>query len=142
MELYETIVLWYLTKDAHTFVSPQYSIRGDHGREWSCPDFVSLNFCTKTVSIVEVSTAYDPAALIRKVQNRDNQWIARLKDQLMRNRVVDETWKDYRVHVFVRRGAAEQLQAAIAGAQDVQITMLDDLPPPWEWSRTYDCPPA
>ncbi len=44
MDLYEHLVLQYLTKDAHKFVSPQYSISGPTGGEWSCPDFVALDF--------------------------------------------------------------------------------------------------
>ena len=112
MDLYEHLVLQYLTKDAHVFVSPQYSIRGDTGGEWSCPDFVALNFRDKIVSVVEVSSASDPQSLRARVASRDVQWINRLREQLERNRVVDATWKYY-VAVFIRRDAERKFRAAI-----------------------------
>jgi hypothetical protein len=126
-----------LTKDACVFVSPQYSIRGDHGREWSCPDFVALNFRDKRVSVIEVSTAWDPESLLKKVLNRDAQWIQRLKEQLERNHVVDDEWKDYRVEVFIRKDAMAKFQAAIGENTNVKITALEDLRPPWDWHRSY-----
>ncbi len=100
VELYEHIVLAYLTKDAFVFVSPQYSIRGDKG-EWSCPDLVALNFRDRRVAVVEVSTAWNPKSLREKVQNRDAQWITRLRDQLRALNVIDAAWT-FEVQLFVR----------------------------------------
>lgn len=136
LDLYEHLVLQYLTKDAHVFVSPQYSIRGDTGGEWSCPDFVALNFRDKIVSVVEVSSASDPQSLRARVASRDVQWINRLREQLERNRVVDATWKYY-VGVFIRRDAELKFRAAIGTADNVVIHILEDLGAPWTWTRSY-----
>ena len=136
MDLYEHLVLQYLTKDAHVFVSPQYPIRDDTGGEWSCPDFVALNFRDKIVSVVEVSSASDPQSLRARVASRDVQWINRLREQLERNRVVDASWKYY-VRVFIRRDAERKFRAAIGGGNDVVIHILEDLGAPWTWRRSY-----
>jgi hypothetical protein len=137
MDLYEHLILQYLTKDAHVFVSPQYSIRGDTGGEWSCPDFVALNFRDKVVSIVEVSSASNPQSLRARVASRDVQWINRLREQLERNRVVDASWNKYHVEVFIRRDAELKFRAAIGGGNDVVIHILEDLGAPWTWRRSY-----
>jgi len=137
MDLYEHLVLRYLTKDAHVFVVPQYSIRGDTGSEWSCPDFVALNFRDKAVSVVEVSSASDPHSLRGRVARRDVQWVERLREQLKRNRVVDDSWKQYRVEVFIRREAEQKFRSTIRSANDVVIHILEDLGAPWTWTRSY-----
>jgi hypothetical protein len=132
MDLYEDLVLQYLTKDAHIFVNPQYSIKGDKNAEWSCPDFIALNFREKVVSIVEVSSAYNPKGLMDKVRDRDKQWIVRLKDQLQRNRVIDESWKEPKVEVFIRKDARNQFQELANAAPD-----LEELQNLWNWTRSY-----
>lgn len=137
MDLYEHLVLQYLTRDAHVFVSPQYSIRGDTGSEWSCPDFVALNFRDRVVSVVEVSSASDPQSLRERVARRDVQWVERLREQLERNRVVDASWNQYRVEVFIRREAERKFRSAIGSANDVVIHILEDLGAPWTWTRSY-----
>jgi hypothetical protein len=137
MDLYEHLVLQYLTKDAHVFVGPQYSIRGDTGGEWSCPDFVALNFRDKIVLVVEVSSASDPQSLRARVASRDIQWINRLREQLERNRVVDASWNKYHVEVFIRRDAERKFREAIGAANNVVIHILEDLGAPWTWRRSY-----
>ena len=135
MDLCEHLVMQFLTKDAHRFLSPQYSIRGDTGGEWSCPDFVALDFHEKVVSIVEVSSAHKPRSLVSRVQKRDKQWIALLKDQLTANRVVDETWS-YRVEVFIREDAEASFRKAIGDPPDVHVHVLEKLGTPWQWERS------
>jgi hypothetical protein len=61
------LVLRYLVRDPYVFVSSQYSIKDGAGREWSCPDFVALDFRRRLVSIVEVNTAYTRDRLWKKV---------------------------------------------------------------------------
>lgn len=40
MDVFETLVMQYIARQSHVFISPQYSIDD----EWSCPDFVALDF--------------------------------------------------------------------------------------------------
>lgn len=120
MELYENLVMWYLTRNKYIFISPQYSILGDTGKEWSCPDFVALNFKDKEVSIVEVSTAFYPDSLAKKVKDRNSQWIEKLKAQLKGYRVIDDNWK-FKVEVFIRKDAKDKFINAIGNAPDVSI---------------------
>ncbi|MBI4610977.1 MAG: hypothetical protein HY726_18450 [Candidatus Rokubacteria bacterium] len=137
MDIYEELVLQYLTKDGHVFVSPQYSIRGDTGTEWSCPDYVALNFRARSVSVVEVSSARKPSTLQERVRTRDHQWLDRLRGQLTANGVVDESWKEYFVDVFVRRDAEPTFRQEFGLDPTVRIHVLEELGPPWTWTRSY-----
>ena len=137
MDIYEELVLQYLTKDAHIFVNPQYSIRGDTGLEWSCPDYVALDFRNRSVWVVEVSSAQRPTTLHERVRRRDHQWIANLRAQLTANRVVDDSWKHYVVDVFLRRDAVAPFQREFRHDPAVRIHVLEDLRPPWEWTRSH-----
>lgn len=137
MELYEHIVLAYLTKDPYVFVSPQYSIKADQG-EWSCPDFVALNFRDRRVSVIEVSTASNPKALREKVRNRDKHWLTRLKEQLHGLAVIDDSWQ-FDVQLFIRKAAVksfEQQMTSLGADTKVNIKSLEDLGAPWEWARS------
>jgi GAF domain-containing protein len=49
MDLYEQAVMWYVVSSGQRFICPQFSIPSDTGGEWSCPDFVALDFQAKTV---------------------------------------------------------------------------------------------
>ena len=136
MDIYEELVLQYLTKDAHVFVNPQYSIRGDTGVEWSCPDYVALDFRNRSVSVVEVSSAQKPTTLQERVRKRDHQWIEKLRAQLTANKVVDESWKRYLVDVFLRRDAMPAFQREFGGDPAIRIHVLEDLGFPWTWKRS------
>lgn len=136
MELYEYIVMAYLTKDPFVFVSPQYSIREGRG-EWSCPDLVALNFRERRVSVVEVSTAPNPKALREKVLDCDKQWITRLRDQLRDFKVIDDSWQ-FDVQLFIRKEAVQSFDhvRGIGASVEIKITALEDLGLPWEWARS------
>ena len=57
----ETLIGTYLTRGGRVFIVPQYSIppSPDSKGEWSCPDFVALDFERepREVVVVEVTTA-------------------------------------------------------------------------------------
>ena len=76
--LAEQLIATYMTRGGKVFIAPHYSVPGDEEHsEWSCPDFVALSFekaGEPEVIIVEVTTAADPANLIRKLKQRENQW--------------------------------------------------------------------
>lgn len=73
MDLFEELVMFKLTRNSPVFVSPQYSVMEESGKEWNCPDFVMLNFRDGTISIVEVNIAADPKDLEQKVADRQKQ---------------------------------------------------------------------
>ncbi len=136
LEIYEHTVLAYLTKDPFVFVSPHYSICGDQG-EWACPDLVALNFRERRVSVVEVSTAWNPRSLREKVRDCNKQWITRLRDQLRDLDVVVDSWQ-FDVQLFVRRAAVQAFEQRVAGigaGVEIRVKALEDLGAPWEWAR-------
>jgi len=134
MELYEQLVTWYLTKDRHVFVSPQYSIRGEKG-EWACPDVVALDFRRRTVIVAEVSTGWRTKALLEKVKNREAQWIEKLRTQLLSLNVIDDAWT-FEVWVFVREHAVKQFEeVGVIGGTPVRVHPLEKLGNPWDWPR-------
>lgn len=128
MDVFETLVMQYFTRRPYVFISPQYSIDD----EWSCPDFVALDFKTKVFSVVEVSSAYRPAMLIAEVREREKQWLERLRAQLERNGVLDGSWRA-RVEVFVRRDAKPEFERKIGVHEDVVVHSLEDIGYPWAW---------
>jgi hypothetical protein len=65
--VYEELVAEFFTRDPYVFINEQYSIKDSAGREWSCPDFVALNFRDRIVSVVEVNTAYKAEGLLEMV---------------------------------------------------------------------------
>jgi hypothetical protein len=100
------------------FVSPQYSVMDETGKEWTCPDFVMLNFRDRTISIFEVDTVAHPKNLERKAADRHKQWLTKLRSQLKRNAVVDASWA-IRVDVFVRHQAVPKFKEEFSQENDV-----------------------
>jgi len=137
MDLCEQLVLEYLTKDAYVFVSPQYSLRDESNHEWSCPDYVALDFKQRAVTVVEVSSAQGPRPLRERVRRRDHHWLEKLRGQLKANHVVDDTWNKYFVDVYVRKNAAERFNKEFGGDPQVRVCVLEDLKLPWEWVRSF-----
>jgi len=132
MDLFEELVMFKLTRNPHVFVSPQYSVMDESGKEWSCPDFVLLNFRSRTVSVVEVNTAADPKGLEQKVADRQKQWFTKLRSQLERNAVVDASWA-LRIDVFIRHQAVPKFKETFGQENDVSIHNLDEIGFPWHW---------
>lgn len=136
MELFEEFVLAYLTKDKHVFVNPQYSILDEStDGEWSCPDFLVLNFKEKRVSVVEVSTGYKLEGLAKKVNDRELHWFDKLKKQLTRNEVIgnDSGW-DFVVQVFLRKERVDFFKRKIHSNDKVEVISLEELGFPWSRS--------
>ena len=80
MDMYEELAMMHLTRNgkANVFVCPQYDIDG----RWASPDFVALDFESKTVWVVEVSGAASLAKLLKKVRDRERQWFEKLRQAL------------------------------------------------------------
>lgn len=132
MEIYEELVMNYLTKDEEVFINPQYSIKDNSGTQWSCPDFVALDFREREVQIVEVTTSYNITRLAQKINDRNNQWIRRLKQQLRNDNIIDETWK-FVVKAFVRKDVIENIKKKVVDQQDVVFKELEDIFCSWDW---------
>ena len=134
MDIYEELVMQYIVgQGPHIFVSPQYSIKADKG-EWSCPDFVALDFRRKVVSVVEVSSGSDISGLISKTKDRENQWFTRLRNQLVANSAVNDAWR-FRIEAFVRSDAFDAFSRAFSGSDDVFVHKLEDIAFRWNWKN-------
>jgi hypothetical protein len=68
---FEAVLMHYLAAKG-LFLSPQLSIRDGAG-EWSCPDFVALDFLNREIQVVEITTAYDVKGLMEKLENGASQ---------------------------------------------------------------------
>lgn len=99
---FEAVVMQYLAAKG-LFLSPQFSIR-DGGREWSCPDFVALDFRQLEIQVIEVSAAYAIHRLVEKLRNCEEQWFKRLRPQLVALGVTDESWECVAYAYVVRIG--------------------------------------
>ena len=129
MDFSEELVMLHLTRSGKVFVCPQYSISAG----WSCPDFVALDFNNKTVSVVEVSAAAGADGLLKKVLDRENQWIAKLREQLRQAHLVDHSWTTFQVVLYIRRSAAKEFQKRFSGARDMISHPLEEMGFPWDW---------
>jgi len=122
----EPLVSHYLTASQGLFVSPRFVIRGPDGGEWSCPDFVALDFQKHQVQIVEATARANVSGLIEKVRNREQQWVQYLKPDLIRRRAIDETWR-FVVRVFVRNDNVAVFKRKLGEASDVTIQAIEDI---------------
>lgn len=132
MDLFEQLVLGYLAKDPYVFVSPQYSIKADNGSEWSCPDLVALDFKRPAVYVVEVSSAANVKRLAEKVADLENQWVQKLKAQLLNHKVIDDTWP-IEIRIFIRKNCKEQFFKIVGDHSNVRVEFLEDISIPWLW---------
>ena len=128
---FEALVMQYLASQG-LFLSPQFSVTGTDGKEWSCPDFVALDFAKRQVQIVEVTTAWDVSNLVKKVGNRDTQWFSLIRAQLLRRKIIDESWSLV-VRVFVRKDRSSELTRHFGDARDVSVECLEDIAFSWKW---------
>ena len=132
MDIFEQMAMGYLTKNGRVFVSPQYSI----DRDWSCPDFVALDFERKRVWVVEVSAAWDVKGLASKVNDCERQWMSRLRDQLRQKGIlgVDDGWSEG-IMVFIRESRIEDFNKRLTRRDGivVEIVPLEKAGVPWEW---------
>jgi hypothetical protein len=89
--LAEELIAIFLTRGGNVFIAPQYSIPlpGSKG-EWSCPDFVALDFGKREVIVVEVTTASDCSAIIEKAKDRESHWFELLRAKLAADNVVTD----------------------------------------------------
>ena len=134
MDLFEEIVMTYLTKlDDHVFVRHQYPVKDGSPNNWRWPDFVALDFKEKIVSIVEVSTAYNIDRLAEKVNNRNDQWIIKIKEQLKAHNMIDDSW-NFMVKVFIREKRSGDFKKKVTDDNGVEIIELEDISFPWKYN--------
>jgi len=132
MDIYEEAVMRYLTSGGTRFVSPQFSITKDYCVEWSCPDFVVIDFFDSTVYVAEVTSASNINDLEKKILNKDEQWIKPLKLNMEKRSEIFKGW-NYWVVVFIRKENIKKLRNVIKDISKVTIKSLDDIMYPWKW---------
>ena len=128
MDMYEELAMMHLTRNgkANVFVCPQYDIDG----RWASPDFVALDFESKTVWVVEVSGAASLAKLLKKVRDRERQWFEKLR-QALRPKVVDDSWR-FQVMLYIRSDAAKRSSKTLGDLADVKIRVFEKNGFPWQ----------
>ena len=132
----ETLIGTYLTRGGRVFIVPQYSIppSPDSKGEWSCPDFVALDFERepREVVVVEVTTASNINPFIEKAINRKKQWFEPLYAKLLADRIIDTSW-DIRFLGFVRKDNFEKARAKLSGHDKVTIAAIEDATFSWKF---------
>jgi hypothetical protein len=128
---FESVVMYYLAAQG-LFLSPQFSIRGASGGEWSCPDFVALDFSKHEVQVVEVTVASNVSGLLEKIQDRERQWFQYLRQQLVQRGVIDGSWKLI-VRAFVRQDQLEKVRSKFLNAEDVKVEPIEQVTFSWKW---------
>lgn len=137
MDLLEELVMQYLAKDPLVFLNPQYSIKDEKGKEWSCPDFVTIDFRQRIVSVIEVSARANAADLMSRLHERDERWLKKLRAQLdpflATASGTAASWR-YRVEVFVRNDVSKKLEQEFRGNAEVLVHSLEKTGLPWQWN--------
>jgi hypothetical protein len=131
-KLYEQAVMWYVLSSGRRFICPQFSIPSGTGGDWSCPDFVALDFQDKTVYVVEVTMAAAADDLVKKVLGRESQWFSRLKVYLSTQDPSFGSWR-YRAAVFVRSEIVEAFDRKIGSPADVAVFPFERALFSWRW---------
>jgi hypothetical protein len=131
MDIFEELAMWHLTRNGgvNVFVCPQFSIANGH----SCPDFVALDFTNRIVRVVEVSAASEPNGLLKKVLDRDKQWLSELKGQLLKEKIIDDSWERFKVVLYIRERACEKFRKKLGETGDVILYSLEGIGSPWSW---------
>lgn len=131
--LAEFLVAFYLTRGGKVFIAPQYSIPSESpNADWSCPDFVALDFGKREVVLVEVISGANLSPIIAKIRNRQAQWYDRLRTKLTNDKVITSAW-GMRFLGFVRRHNLEKAKATCSGERDVTFFAIEDATFDWEY---------
>ena len=139
MDIYEEAVLGYITYDRRTFAIPQFSIPEEPctNHDWSCPDFVAICPPEKKCYIVEVSAASRLTGLLEKVKNKDDQWIDKLKDPLIKTNVISADWT-FEIKLFVRDELIDDcnkwLNEHVQDRANITVEGLEITFTPWKWN--------
>ena len=131
--LAEQIVATYLTRGGKVFIAPQYAIPNPHGRgDWSCPDFVALDFERSEVVVVEVATGWDLDSVLTKVRDREMQWFSPLRAKLRSDKIMAAEWP-IRFLGFVRKANLERASKSFLVHADVKFTAIEGATFAWEY---------
>ncbi len=130
--LIEQLIETFLTRGGKVFIAPQYSITAiDNDREWSCPDFVALDFENREVVVIEVTSGADIGPITRKAKDREKQWFTPLRHKLKSHGIADG-WS-LRFLGFVRRESIMKARSAMAGHDNVSFFPIEDAAFPWKY---------
>jgi len=133
MELFEEFVMWHLTRTGQVFICPQYELHAG----WARPDFLALDYMEKAVKVVEVSAAGWPNGLLNRVENREQQWFGKLREELRRRGIIDDSWNKFQVVLYIREDAAKRFKERLGDPNDVVIQSFEKLGLPWEWDWAF-----
>jgi len=135
MNIYEEAVMYCLTANRETFVSPHFDIGGG----WSRPDFVAIRPPKKKVYVVEVTAKGEVSRLLGKVRDRENQWFSQLREHLEAGGIVEKDWS-YSVLAFIRCDQLTWFRERVAGEANVTALCLEDAIAHWEWDSKVSTP--
>ncbi len=131
----EQLIGLYLTRGGKVFIVPQFPVPSDKpGQDWSCPDFVALNFedGKREVVVVEVSTASNINTLLKKVRERETQWYERTRCKLIQDSIITADWT-MRFIGFVRKDNVDKARTTFSGEQGVHFEAIEDVSFPWAY---------
>ena len=130
--LVEQTIAIYLTRGGKVFIAPQYGIPAPGTKaDWSCPDFVALDFERCEVVVVEVASGADLAPITRRAKDRERQWFAPLRQKLKADGIADD-WK-IRFLGFVREHNLDKARAALAGHDQIAFASIESATFPWNY---------
>lgn len=129
MDRHDEAVMQLLTANGETFVAPKYELADG----WQCPAFVALRPARKQVYVVEVTASGYPLALVNRLNERLEKWVAPLLSQLHGLGVTAPDW-EIACLVFVRSDQIEWLKERVKDLSGVHVLSLEQASSPWLWA--------
>lgn len=129
---FESLVGLFLARNGY-FISPQFPLIVN-GKEWSCPDFLALNFKLKRICIVEVTTAAYIKNIVKRVLERENYWYKHIDKNIINLGLENIiSWQKF-VFLFIRADQFDKVKQLLNDPLDVKLFQIDDIALPWKWN--------
>ena len=137
-EIYEQLILNFLTRNGLAFACPQFHFPYADKFGGTNPDFVVLDLKACDVAIVEVTTSWNISRLLEKAELRQERWYNPLQAEL-------STYKGLRPEViwhprlicFIRQdriSVAKKWQSSmVGGADDVTFFAIEEATFGWSY---------
>ena len=137
---YEHRVQHFLVENTSTFIASQYPIAYDKQADvgGSNPDFVIIRPGRKECFVVEVSVSGSTASLAEKVKRRQQQWLIPLRRKLEQIEVMDSSWKEVEVLVFIKQDEKEKFKERVmkgSTLDGLHIWPIEFTLAHWNWPK-------
>ena len=131
MDIWKELAMQHECSEPHTFLH----VRPDMGAGQDPPDFLAININAKILLVVEAHAGEDISALLEKVNDYENRWLNKLKENEKFNACFEDGYR-FQVHVYLREEVAQEFREALTMPMRdmIKVRTFEEIGYPWEWS--------